>query len=98
MIDKSDALKKIKIQTRKKDRKSMTAERRTKIVQGILDANINKEESLVIQSDMPEEIMGVKVDWDEMKATEARELDKIKINPEFEKPKESEDEGEEDEE
>lgn len=64
MPDRSEALKKIKYQTSKKKgkAKAFAPEKIVEVVQGLLDANVEKE-NIVVKSEMPEEIMGIKIDW-----------------------------------
>ena len=76
-MDKNEAVKKIKFQVSKRNKKYIAPDKKQQMVQGIIDANTEPE--FIIKSEMPEEIMGVKVDWDENKATEVVAEDAIKI-------------------
>jgi len=66
MNDKSEAFKKITIQMSKKNKKVLSEEKRVEIVQGIIDANIPKTDNTIIESEMPEQIMGISVDWNKL--------------------------------
>lgn len=74
-MDKSEALKKIKMQPSKRKKEHLSDERRMEMVQGILDANIDNE--YLVKSEMPDDIMGVKIDWDENKAVKVVKKDAI---------------------
>lgn len=78
-MDKNEALKKIKLQMKKTNKGKISPERRQQMVQGILDANIDSE--YLIKSEMPEEIMGIKVDWDKRTAGAVVIEKGIKPNP-----------------
>lgn len=67
MNDKSEAFKKIKIQMNKKIKKPVSEEKRAEIVQGIIDANIPSIDNTIIESEMPEQILGIGIDWNELK-------------------------------
>jgi len=67
MNDKSEAFKKIKIQMNKSIKKPVSEEERIEIVQGIINANIPSVDNTIIESEMPEQIMGISVNWNELK-------------------------------
>ncbi len=67
MNDKSEAFKKITIQMNKKIKKAISEEKKAEIVQGLIDANIPASDNTIIESEMPEKIMGVEVNWSELK-------------------------------
>lgn len=77
-MDKNEAVKKIKFQTSKRKKGLISDEKKLEMVQGILDANIDKE--FVIKSEMPEQIMGVKVDWNDNKAVEVIIKERVEIS------------------
>lgn len=68
MRERSQALKKIRLQTSKRNRKvkkTISDEQRAEMVKGILEANVDKE-NIVAASELPGEILGVEVDWDKV--------------------------------
>lgn len=67
MNDKSEAFKKIKIQMNKSIKKPVSEEERIEIVQGLINANIPSVDNTIIESEMPEQIMGISVNWNELK-------------------------------
>jgi len=67
MNDKSEAFKKITIQMNKKIKKAVSEEKRAEIVQGLIDANIPSVDNTIIESEMPQQIMGIEVNWNELK-------------------------------
>ena len=67
MNDKSEAFKKITIQMNKRIKKTVKEEKRAEIVQGLIDANISTSDNTIIESEMPQQIMGIEVNWNELK-------------------------------
>jgi len=82
MNDKSEAFKKIKIQMNKNNKKVLSEEKMTEIVQGIIDANIPKIDNTIIESEMPEQIMGISVDWNKLntQSVDKQSVDKQSVD------------------
>lgn len=69
MRDNVKALSKIKFQIKKNNPSinNITEDKRLELASGILSANMNSD-SIVIDSEMPTDFLGVKLEWNEGKA------------------------------